>query len=135
MADIEPTDLRFLADYKLSDVKKYCTVGQKALQKELKQLIKSKHGKLTPAQKKFLTNATYFRYLRARGWDLEKAEKMLSATLKWRDEYKPHAITAEDVEIEINNKGKMYRHGVDLLGRPVIYMKVLYCVFSYKEPY
>lgn len=127
MSQDDVLDLRIEQDYFLKDVKKHCTVGQKTLFKELKQLIKEKHPNLTVAQKKFLTTQTYIRYLRARTWDLDKAEKMLSNTLDWRHEYKPHAITAEDVEPELNNEGKMYRHGFDVFNRPVIYMKV--CLF------
>lgn len=48
---------------------------------------------------------------------------MLEETLKWRKEYKPDFITANDVKGELNNNGKMYRNGVDKRGCPIIYMK------------
>jgi hypothetical protein len=48
---------------------------------------------------------------------------MIKNSLEWRRSYKPHLITAEDVKIELNNTGKMYRNGFDKHGRPIIYMK------------
>ncbi len=40
------------------------------------------------------------RYLRARDWDLEKAEVMIRGTLAWREDYKPEEITALDIEAQ-----------------------------------
>jgi len=64
-----------------------------------------------------------YRYLRARDWDVNKAEHMLLNSLQWRRIYRPDLITAKDVEIELRNEGKMYRGGFDKIGRPIIYMK------------
>eukprot|EP00027_Filamoeba_sp_ATCC50430_P016083 CAMPEP_0168578540 /NCGR_PEP_ID=MMETSP0413-20121227/21388_1 /TAXON_ID=136452 /ORGANISM="Filamoeba nolandi, Strain NC-AS-23-1" /LENGTH=213 /DNA_ID=CAMNT_0008612395 /DNA_START=357 /DNA_END=998 /DNA_ORIENTATION=- len=44
-------------------------------------------------------------------------------TLKWRREYMPYKIRPEDVELEMNNTGKMYAHGLDKQGRPIMYLK------------
>lgn len=38
-----------------------------------------------------------FRYLRARDWKYEKAEKMLQATMDWRREWHVEDIRKEDV--------------------------------------
>ncbi|KNC54215.1 random slug protein 5 [Thecamonas trahens ATCC 50062] len=72
----------------------------------------------------FATDATYCRYLRARGYSAEKAAKMLVGTLVWRAEYKPEEITLEEVWEELENEGKMYLSAhKDREGRPVVYMK------------
>ena len=44
-------------------------------------------AKRTPAQLEFMTDATLLRYLRARDSNLEAAETMLEATLKWRAQH------------------------------------------------
>jgi len=69
------------------------------------------------------TDATLCRFLRARNWNQEEALNQLVKTLQWRLEYGPHRITAEDVKSELDNKGKMYRNGIDKFKRPVLYMK------------
>jgi hypothetical protein len=61
------------------------------------------------------------RYLRARDWDIKKANKMLRDTLEWREQYQPELINAEDLKQEAST-GKMYRRGFDKLGRPVVFM-------------
>lgn len=38
---------------------------------------------VSPDHRAFCTRATYVRYLRARKWNLQKATKMLEATLVW----------------------------------------------------
>lgn len=80
-------------------------------------------GELTDDQRRWLDDMCLCRYLRARDWDLDKAEEMIRATLAWRAEYRPELITAEDIEPEAE-QGKMYFNGQhDKFGRPVIYMK------------
>jgi len=71
----------------------------------------------------WVTESTLCRYLRARDWDHDKSFAMITKSLEWRASYQPHKIKAEDVVIELNNQGKMYRNGYDRYGRPVIYMK------------
>ncbi len=78
---------------------------------------------LNDYEKKWCSDRCLCRYLRARDWDITKSENMIRETLKWRRQYKPHLITAEDVIVELKNDGKMYRNGHDKFGRPVIYMK------------
>ena len=48
-------------------------------------------------ERDFVSQSCLLRYLRARSWNVEKATKMLEETLKWRKEYKPDFITANDV--------------------------------------
>ncbi|KAI8873234.1 CRAL/TRIO domain-containing protein, partial [Ramicandelaber brevisporus] len=62
------------------------------------------------------------RYLRASKWNLAKAKQMLSDTLRWRLDYKPHLIAPPDVEKECLT-GKIYLNGFDMAGRPIVYMK------------
>lgn len=72
----------------------------------------------------WLSPATYCRYLRARGWRVDKAATMLVATLKWRAEYRPEEIRVEDVWDEFENEGKMYvSDRKDDAGRPIIYQR------------
>lgn len=40
----------------------------------------------------YCTDASISRYLKARNWNVKKAVKMLKATLKWREEFKPEEI-------------------------------------------
>jgi len=76
---------------------------------------------LTPKERKFCDEACLLRYLRARDWDIKKANKLLRDTLEWHEEYKPELITAEDLKEEAST-GKMYRRGFDKMNRPVIFM-------------
>lgn len=62
------------------------------------------------------------RYLRANGWSVEKAYSGLVSTLKWRHKFRPHLITATEVEDEART-GKNYLNGFDMHGRPVIYLR------------
>lgn len=47
---------------------------------------------------------------------------MLRDTLKWRKDFKPQEITPKDVEEE-GKTGKMYVHGLDKKGRPIVVMR------------
>jgi hypothetical protein len=62
------------------------------------------------------------RYLKARDWNIEKAEKMLLNTLQWRKDFKPHKILASDIADEALT-GKLYLFGKDKYDRPIIYMR------------
>lgn len=57
----------------------------------------------------------------ARDWNVNKAHKMLRSTLKWREEFRPDEITFEDVK-EAAQDGKIYQHGHDRYGRPIVVM-------------
>lgn len=47
---------------------------------------------------------------------------MLCATIAWRNEFKPESIAAADVLMQ-GCTGKVYVHGVDREGRPIIVMR------------
>lgn len=79
---------------------------------------------LTEKHKKWLDDMCYCRYLRARDWDLNKAEIMLRASLAWREDYKPDEITLEEIEEEAAD-GKIYFNNEFLPnGWPIVWMKV-----------
>jgi hypothetical protein len=45
-----------------------------------------------------IDDACFCRYLRARDWDVKKAEKMLRDSIEWRRQFKPHEITKEQIK-------------------------------------
>lgn len=92
------------------------------LAQQLKALVApvvQKHSEL----QLFCNDWTYVRYLRARSWDLQKAHKMLAATLQWRLEYQPHAISWADVEAEARTGKTFVSPYPDKEGRPVVIMR------------
>ena len=66
------------------------------------------------------------RYLRARGWDVEKALALLRGTVAWRQEYGPQ-LSSSRMERELLRREvasqKMYIAGQDRSGRPVVVMR------------
>lgn len=78
--------------------------------------------RLTPALRTFLDDMQFVRYLRARDWDIDKAEEMLRTTLEWRRHYKPEEIKFEEVK-EVAEYGALWVNGHDREGCPVIVMK------------
>jgi hypothetical protein len=78
-------------------IRKNFSAKQLALVVELRNKIQD--ALTTPELKNWCNDACISRYLRAREWNLEAAEKMLRNTLKWREEYKPHLIRFEEVSI------------------------------------
>jgi len=63
------------------------------------------------------------RFLRARDFNVDKAEDMVLAIIKWRLEFKPHNISSKDIEHHFK-QGKNYFYGYDKLKRPIIVMRV-----------
>mmetsp|Transcript_15404 Transcript_15404/g.26454 ORF Transcript_15404/g.26454 Transcript_15404/m.26454 type:complete len:300 (+) Transcript_15404:51-950(+) len=85
-------------------------------------LLRTALQDITPEQQSFCEDACLYRYLRARSWDVRKAEKQLRETLKWREHYRPQAIKFLDVEHEACT-GKVYRDGFDKFGHPVLILR------------
>eukprot|EP01080_Neovahlkampfia_damariscottae_P001901 gene1901-1041_t len=77
---------------------------------------------MTEEEKMFCTITTLIRYLRARDFNLDLSETLLRDTLKWREEFKPHEITASEMETEAK-MGKIYIPGFDKYGRPIVVMR------------
>lgn len=50
-------------------------------------------GVLSERSSQYASDACLRRYLRARNWNLKKAEKMLRESLEWRETYKPQEIS------------------------------------------
>eukprot|EP01018_Ginkgo_biloba_P006924 Gb_02528 [translate_table: standard] len=71
---------------------------------ELRTLL----GPLSSKSFQYCSDAALARYLRARNWNVNKANKLLKETLKWRAEYKPENVCWEDVAREAET-GKTYR--------------------------
>jgi len=73
-------------------------------------------------ERKWCNDMCLLRYLRARDYHVSKAEKMLKATLEWKRETHPDAITVEEVE-PIARTGTIYTSGFDKKLRPVVLMR------------
>lgn len=100
-----------------------------ALVQELKQSVQHEI-KDSEALQRFVTDGCCVRYLRARNWRLPAAVKMMQATLAWRRQYKPEAITFAHIAPEAET-GKqflvrdMQTGGVarDASGRPMLVLR------------
>lgn len=82
-------------------------------------------GTLTEEMPSFLSDATIRRFLRARNWSTEQATKGLKETVKWRREYRPDAISWEDIaEMEDESKRTHVADYLDKNGRSVLVSNV-----------
>lgn len=105
------------------------TLSQKELDlvDQLRSAVQSQAD--TKPLQQFLSTSTLVRYLRARSWQLQRASKMLLATLKWRKEYKPEAITWDEVAPEAETgkqfllRDKAGNVARDCAGRPVLVLR------------
>ncbi|KAL0378129.1 UNVERIFIED_CONTAM: Phosphatidylinositol transfer protein PDR16 [Sesamum radiatum] len=80
-------------------------------------------GPLSGRSLKFCTDACLRRYLEARNWNLDKAQKMLEESIKWRSEYKPEEIRWHEVAHE-GETGKVSKANFhDRKGRTVLIMR------------
>mmetsp|Transcript_40396 Transcript_40396/g.114370 ORF Transcript_40396/g.114370 Transcript_40396/m.114370 type:complete len:269 (-) Transcript_40396:1339-2145(-) len=95
---------------------------QKRKINDLRARVKGEAEK-SPALQAWLTDITLLRYLRARSWDLGRAEEMLTATLAWRETIKPEEIRWETIEAEAKT-GKLFNMELqDNEGRHVLVMR------------
>jgi len=79
---------------------------------------------ITEKQKAWCDDMCLCRYLRARDWDLDKAEIMIRCTFAFREDYKVDEITAADIDAQAK-QGKMYfNNEFTNSGMPIIYMKI-----------
>ena len=97
------------------------TPEQQAKMKEFKEWVEALPEAQDPKSKEFLTEITYYRYLRGDGWDLGEAKPKMQRTLKWRLEYQPWAVKKEEVQ-EILDTHFVYKAGKDKYGRPVVFV-------------
>jgi len=77
---------------------------------------------ISEEQKAFCDTSCILRYLRARDFNISKAENMLRATLSWRQQECPQNISTAEI-LPVLNLGTAYGAGLDKLNRPVIYVK------------
>ncbi|PVV01356.1 hypothetical protein BB560_002475 [Smittium megazygosporum] len=79
-------------------------------------------GKTFDPEAWLMEDSNLIRFVRARNCDYQNTKKAVIKTLKWRIEYRPHAIKLSEVEIELRT-GKSYFNGFDLHGRPILYFR------------
>jgi hypothetical protein len=70
--------------------------------------------------REWCTDACLVRYLRARNWDLAKAESMIRETIKWRTSVRPQDFSCEPCQ-ENPYSHSMRQVGWDVNGHPVMY--------------
>ncbi|XP_024972682.1 phosphatidylinositol transfer protein 3-like [Cynara cardunculus var. scolymus] len=105
----------------LQDQPKLISEVRKAIEKH-KSIEKIKQ-RLGDEYTRFCSDESISRYLRARNWNIKKAEKMLEASLVWRMNYKPEEIRWEHIAAEAET-GKIYRSSfMDKHGRTVLVMR------------
>jgi hypothetical protein len=84
--------------------------------------LRARLGALTRRSHQYASDSCLKRYLKAHNWKIEKAEKMIRESLKWRATYKPEEICWKDVATETET-GKVYRANFhDKQGHPVVVM-------------
>ncbi|CAM0957278.1 unnamed protein product [Alopecurus aequalis] len=82
-------------------------------------------GTLTEEMPSFLSDTTIRRFLRASSWSTEQATKGLKETVKWRREYRPDAISWEDIaEMEDEARRTHVADYLDKNGRSVLVSNV-----------
>ncbi|CAO3607247.1 unnamed protein product [Cunninghamella echinulata] len=92
------------------------------LREDISKIMLSETDDYYENEKRFLTDATLHRYLRARKWDLNAARTMLENTMKWRREFRPDQLDPDYIRPEVET-GKMYYNGYDFYGRPSLIMR------------
>lgn len=88
---------------------------------ELRDLVCEKASDLELTS--WLTETVFVKYLRARQWNVKKANIMLQNSLEWRNKNRPESIGWKEVEDDCRC-GKMYRTKIsDRERRPCILMR------------
>ncbi|CAG8434799.1 11757_t:CDS:2 [Ambispora gerdemannii] len=99
---------------------------QKAILTELETYVESillpEDDAYYSHERAWVTEACLKRYLRASKWHINDAKQRIKYTLEWRRDYKPDQIDMEEM-IEENLTGKMYLHGFDKYGRPILVLR------------
>lgn len=115
--------------YLLSKTRSEATTQQKASsleeQQEKVNEVRGLLGTLPEEMPSFLSDTTIRRFLRARNWSTEQATKGLKETVKWRREYRPDAISWEDIaEMEDEARRTHVADYLDKNGRSVLVSNV-----------
>lgn len=118
------TDISMLARLK----SRYYGAGEAPLSEEEAEakLREAVAADVTPETASFVTSDCLQRYLRARNWDVDKARRMLQATLIWRSSYRPDTLPVRELALLRSESatGKMYvLERADLAGRAIIVMR------------
>ncbi|CAH8589776.1 unnamed protein product [Schistosoma intercalatum] len=95
------------------------TINVKQLVEQMKHLLQDL--KSCPVTDKLITNEeNIIRFLKARSWDLQSAEKMMRKDIQWRQEFRPDLTDCKNCH---NQPGthSLRQIGFDEAGRPIIY--------------
>ncbi|XP_018646565.1 retinaldehyde binding protein-related [Schistosoma mansoni] len=95
------------------------TINVKELVEQMKNLLQDL--KSCPVTDKLITNEeNIIRFLKARSWDLQSAEKMIRKDIQWRQEFRPDLTDCKNCH---NQPGthSLRQIGFDEAGRPIIY--------------
>ncbi|CAH8603680.1 unnamed protein product [Schistosoma bovis] len=95
------------------------TINVKELVEQMKYLLQDL--KSCPVTDKLITNEeNIIRFLKARSWDLQSAEKMIRKDVQWRQEFRPDLTDCKNCH---NQPGthSLRQIGFDEAGRPIIY--------------
>eukprot|EP01087_Luapelamoeba_hula_P023014 TRINITY_DN839_c0_g2_i1.p1 TRINITY_DN839_c0_g2~~TRINITY_DN839_c0_g2_i1.p1 ORF type:complete len:407 (+),score=79.54 TRINITY_DN839_c0_g2_i1:148-1368(+) len=82
---------------------------------------------LTRREQAYFSDKQIYCHLRARGWDLVKANEMIRETLRWRREAKPYGITCDEVENHLKSS-KNYTLGWTVKHQPTVILRCRYDV-------
>lgn len=93
-------------------------------QRVLEEMRKTPYTCVEHAQGKYkIDDECLLRFLRARKFDLEKADKMFTAHLQWRDRFLPMSLTPNDIS-QVLGMGVARFGPYSKQGQPVIIIKV-----------
>lgn len=84
---------------------------------QLKASVQEQLARSSPEVRDWCTAETLQRYLAARKGNVARAAAMLSASLKWREEYQPHRIEWSEIAYNASTGRIELLHETDSLGR------------------